>query len=82
MTTEQQTTAPATEPQGTHQYFLTLQVPTGGGFVIQTWSGTWTPPAGTTRHDFYRLLRDDIARNSPEFAHASVLFFDIQRNTL
>jgi hypothetical protein len=80
----QQTTAatPTAEEQGTHQYLITLQVPLSGGFSISSWAGTWTPPADCTRHDFYRLLREDIARNNPQFADASVLFFDLQPNRL
>lgn len=76
-------TTPAPAPQGTHQYLLTLQVPSGGGFSISSWTGTWTPPpTGTTRHDFYQMLRDDIARHNPQFADGSVLFFDLQPNHL
>jgi hypothetical protein len=76
-----QTTQTAKE-QGTHQYLLTLQVPISAGFAVSSWSGTWTPVAGTTRHDFYQVLRDDIARTAPQFASASVLFFDVQPNQL
>lgn len=77
------TTTTETAPeQGTHQYLLTLQIPMGGGFSISTWSGTYTPAPGTTRHDAYLALRDSIARAHPQFADASVLFFDLQPNQL
>ncbi|MFF7310540.1 hypothetical protein [Streptomyces sp. NPDC008137] len=77
-----ETTAPAAPQQGTHQYLLTLQVPMGGGFAVGSWTGTWTPHPGTTRHDLYLALRDDIARKNPEYGDASVLFFDVQSNQI
>lgn len=77
------TTTQAPAPQGTHHYVLTLQIPTGGGLSTSTWTGTWTPPEGAaTRHDFYRLLRDNIAQNNPQFTDAYVVFFDVQPNQL
>jgi hypothetical protein len=77
-----ETTTPATPPQGTHQYLLTLQVPMGPGFTVGSWSGTWTPRQGATRHDAYLALRNDITRQYPQYRDASVVFFDIQPNQL
>lgn len=75
-------TTETTPPQGTHQYLITLQVPTGAGYAVGTWTGTWTPTPGSTRHDFYKALREDITRNYPQYRDASVLFFDVQPNQL
>ncbi|MFI1678822.1 hypothetical protein [Streptomyces sp. NPDC020607] len=69
--------------QGSHQYLLTLQAPhPSGGFAISTWTGTCTPTEGTTRHDIYQQLRQDVEREAPNFAGASLLFFDLQPNQL
>jgi len=77
------TNAPETATaQGSHHYLITLQRPLNGGFSISTWSGECTPPEGAHRSGFYLWLREDIARAHPEFADASVLFFDIQPNRL
>ncbi|MGW1669029.1 hypothetical protein [Streptomyces sp. NPDC002324] len=82
MSNSTETTAQAPAPQGTHQYLLTLQVPMGGGLSTGCWTGTWTPPEGTTRHDVYQALRSDITSKNPEYRDASVLFFDVQPNQL
>ncbi|MGW4493791.1 hypothetical protein [Streptomyces sp. NPDC004376] len=71
-----------TTTQGSHHYLVTLQIPLGTGFAVSTWEGTWTPPEGYTRHDFYKAVRDDIAQKDPQLTSASVLFFDVQPNQL
>lgn len=68
--------------QGSHHYLITLQIPVGQGFAIASRDGTWTPPAGATRADCYRLLREALADTDPQLATGSLLFFDIQPNRL
>jgi len=82
MSNTQTTPAPAAAQQGTHHYLLTLQVPTGGGFYTSTYAGTCTPLAGSTRHDVYQQLRNEMARNNSQLAKATLLFFDLQPNRL
>ncbi|MET9510060.1 hypothetical protein ABZX62_16640 [Streptomyces flavidovirens] len=78
-TQTEQTTIPAPAPQGTHHWVMTLELP---GRMAMTASGTFTPPAGWTRHDMYRAIKDDIARENPELATANVMFFALEPNQL
>ncbi|MCC9312082.1 hypothetical protein LN042_34345 [Kitasatospora sp. RB6PN24] len=80
-TTATQSSNPAAE-QGTHFYVLTLQKPAGHGMAIATTSGTHTPPAGWTTHDFYLAARDDLERSQPELRGGVVVFFDVRPNQL
>ncbi|CAM5581406.1 MULTISPECIES: hypothetical protein [Streptomyces] len=65
--------------QGSHMYVLTLQ--NDGGHVC-TLSGTFSPLAGWSRHDFYTQLRTDASRRYPSMASATVLYFSLDKNTL
>jgi hypothetical protein len=78
----EQTTVPGVAEQGSHHFLITLQRPTGSGFGTADWSGTWTPPPGTTRADGYARIRADIAAAHPEFAQANVVFFTLEPNRL
>jgi len=79
MTTEQQTPAPAPQPQGSHHWVLTLELP---GRAMTTRSGTWTPPSGTTRYDVLKAIQNEIAQRDPEMARANVVFWSIEPNQL
>ena len=78
------TPAPAAPAQGTHHYLLTLQKPMhgSGGFMVNTFTGHCSPPAGMSRFDVYQRLFADVVGHSPELAGASTLFFDLQPNQL
>ncbi|MGK5448820.1 hypothetical protein [Streptomyces radiopugnans] len=75
----QQNTAPAARPQGSHHWVMTLELP---GRAMSTFSGTWTPPAGTTRHDVFTGIQADIARQNPDMARGNVVFFSLEPNQL
>ncbi|MFD9814484.1 hypothetical protein [Streptomyces sp. NPDC059080] len=74
-----QTTAPTVEQQGTHHWVITVELP---GRAMSTLHGTYTPPAGCTRHDVFQALKNDIARQSPDMARANVVFFALEPNQL
>jgi hypothetical protein len=77
MTAQTQQAAPV--EQGTHHYVLTLEAPGRGS---ATAFGTWTPPAGSTRHDVFTAIKADMVAQSPEFARANVIFFSIEPNQI
>lgn len=70
-------TTPTAEQQGSHHWVMTLELP---GYAATTRSGTWTPPPGTTRHDAYGAIRNEIATGHPEMAKANVMFFAFELN--
>lgn len=65
--------------QGTHHWVMTVELP---GRAMQTLYSTYTPPAGATRQDVFLAIKGDIARQSPEMAHANVVFFALEPNQL
>ncbi|WP_030811440.1 hypothetical protein [Streptomyces sp. NRRL S-337] len=65
--------------QGSHQWIMTVEMP---GQAMQTLYGTCTPGAGATRHDVFLDIKAGIAEESPQWAHANVVFFSFERNTL
>ncbi|MGW9079677.1 hypothetical protein [Streptomyces kronopolitis] len=65
--------------QGTHHWVISLELP---GRAMGTRYGTFTPPAGATRQDVFLAIKNDIARQSPEMAHANVVFFALEPNQL
>ncbi|MFE9802759.1 hypothetical protein ACFYP6_28450 [Streptomyces goshikiensis] len=80
MTTQNaQTPAAASTSQGSHHWVLTLELP---GRAAMTQSGTYTPPAGTTRYDAYQALRRYVAADHPEMSRANVMFFTLEPNQL
>ena len=69
--------------QGTHFWFMSLLVPTAGGFNTYRRSGHFTPERGTTRVDAFELLLAIVKEQSPELgADAVVISFDVQPNRL
>ncbi|WP_407552735.1 hypothetical protein QOM21_22775 [Streptomyces sp. Pv4-95] len=74
-----QNTAPAVQQQGTHQWVITVELP---GRAMETFYGTYTPPAGATRHDVFLGIKGDIALKSPDMARANVVFFALEPNQL
>ncbi|MER6037971.1 hypothetical protein ABT133_29365 [Streptomyces sp. NPDC001835] len=89
MTTPSQTTgttqttghAPAAGT-GTHHFVLTLQAPAGDGFLMHTFTGPITPPAGWTRAELLTELRDQIADNHPDYQGAHIVFWSLEPNAL
>ncbi|MFF3090669.1 hypothetical protein ACFVRB_37340 [Streptomyces nojiriensis] len=65
--------------QGSHHWVLTLELP---GRAAMTQSGTYTPPAGTTRYDAYLVLRLHVTADHPEMARATTMFFALESNQL
>ncbi|MFI0736838.1 hypothetical protein ACH4PU_01835 [Streptomyces sp. NPDC021100] len=74
-----QNTAPSNPPQGSHHWIITLELP---GRSSVTGSGTWTPPAGSTRHDVFTAIKSDITRQHPGLTTANVVFFALEPNQL
>lgn len=72
-------TTQATTQQGTYHWVMTVELP---GRAMETLYGTYTPPAGTTRHDVFLAIKNDIARQSPEMTRANVVFFAFEPNHL
>lgn len=68
--------------QGTHFWYLTLQVPVSRGLSHFTSWGTITPKRGQTRADVFAELFNRVIEERPEFAEANVIAFDLQRNKL
>ncbi|GAA5615821.1 hypothetical protein CP981_11205 [Streptomyces platensis] len=75
MTSQNQTV----QQQGTHHWVITVELP---GRAMQTLYGTYTPPAGATRHDVFLAIKNDLAQQSPEMARANVVFFALELNQL
>ncbi|MGV9892072.1 hypothetical protein [Streptomyces sp. NPDC003395] len=67
---------------GTHHFILTLQMTTGSGFCMATFSNDITPLPGRTRAQVYAGLREEIARSNPRLADANTVFFALERNQL
>ncbi|MCX4984544.1 hypothetical protein [Streptomyces sp. NBC_00572] len=67
------------QPQGTHHYVLTLDLP---GREMATWTGTVTPGTADTRYDVYVFLRKHVTADRPDFARANVTFFALESNAL
>ncbi|MET9436896.1 hypothetical protein [Streptomyces sp. NPDC006551] len=78
-TTAESTPAPTPASQGTHHWVMTLEHPKYGSASA---NGTWTPPAGYTRHDAFMTIRRDLTSRNPQLESANVVFFSIERNTL
>ncbi|MFF4011451.1 hypothetical protein [Streptomyces sp. NPDC001717] len=81
MTSQTSTSANNTQAaeQGSHMWVMTLEKP-GRGMTTQY--GTWTPPAGATRHDVFAALRGHIVAEHPEMASANTIFFSLEPNRL
>ncbi|MEU5543573.1 hypothetical protein AB0G85_14430 [Streptomyces sioyaensis] len=80
MTTQSaQTASPTVQPQGSHHWVMTVELP---GRAMNTLYGTWTPPQGATRHDVFMAIKTDITQQSPEMARANVIFFSLEPNQL
>ncbi|GAA3032423.1 hypothetical protein FHS39_002563 [Streptomyces olivoverticillatus] len=67
----------AQQPQGTHFFLITLDVP---GRMQFTSHGTYNPPEGVTRQDAYLAIRQHVVESRPEFQQANVAFFAFDRN--
>jgi hypothetical protein len=67
------------QQQGSHHWVMTVELP-----GLQTYSayGTWTPPAGATRHDVFMAIKKKIATEHPELATANVMYFALEPNQL
>ncbi|MGW7194987.1 hypothetical protein [Streptomyces chryseus] len=78
-TQTEQTTSSATTSQGSHHWVMTVALP---GRMAMTASGTFTPPAGWTRHDMFKAIQADVARENPELETANVMFFALEPNQL
>jgi hypothetical protein len=76
-TTSQQTATPAPQPQGSHFWLMTLEIP--GRFAF-TSHGAYTPRPGESRQDAYEEIRAYIASQNPELERANVSFFAFDRN--
>ncbi|MFE2548560.1 hypothetical protein ACFXGI_08435 [Streptomyces sp. NPDC059355] len=72
------TTTQATS-QGSHAWVLTLELP---GREMTTQYGTWTPPAGATRHDVFVALKEHLVAQQPQMASANTIFFSLEPNQL
>ncbi|MGG2461735.1 hypothetical protein ACO0M4_18275 [Streptomyces sp. RGM 3693] len=72
-------TSQTVKQQGSHHWVMTLELP---GRAMNTLYGTLTPPQGATRRDVFMGLKAEIAEESPEMAHANVVFFSLERNAL
>ncbi|MEN8650366.1 hypothetical protein ABCR94_06930 [Streptomyces sp. 21So2-11] len=79
MSTQTEKTTTAAASQGSHHWVMTLELP---GRMAMTASGTFTPHTGFTRHDTFKAIKDDIARQNPELATANVMFFALEPNQL
>jgi hypothetical protein len=75
-------TAQTSPPTGTHHYVLTLQAPTSSGFLVRTFSNSFTPPPGWTRAAVFSALVDEIVQSAPRYEGAQVMFWSMERNTL
>ncbi|OEJ40136.1 hypothetical protein AR457_16450 [Streptomyces agglomeratus] len=71
--------ATASQPQGSHLWIITLQVPGGAS---ATGHGTFTPPAHWTRRDAFRAVLAEMYKDAPELTGANVLFFSLEPNRL
>ncbi|MEU3772025.1 hypothetical protein AB0F11_02200 [Streptomyces sp. NPDC032472] len=71
------TATPAT--QGSFHWVLTLEVP---GRITATQFGTWNVRPGSTRHDVFLAIRQEVAGRYPELANANVMFFALEPNQL
>ncbi|MFE2710577.1 hypothetical protein ACFXKI_00950 [Streptomyces mirabilis] len=70
-----------TEP--THHYILTLQAQGRSGSVdVVTFSAAVTPPAGWTRHQFYKGLYAELTAKYEHLVGANTLFFLLAPNQL
>ncbi|MFE2539994.1 hypothetical protein [Actinacidiphila glaucinigra] len=52
---------------------------------LMTFSGTYTPAPGMTRHDVYTTIRADHVRQLPshiQSSHYQVTYFSLERNQL
>ncbi|MDX2642801.1 hypothetical protein ACFYYN_30845 [Streptomyces sp. NPDC001902] len=51
---------------------------------LMTFSGTYTPAPGMTRHDVYNTIRADHVRQLPSLiqGYCQVSFFSLERNQL
>jgi hypothetical protein len=73
----------ADSEQGTHFWFLTIQMPGEGGTTsVGSYQGTLTPSRKETRLDALNKLRDLVAKQYPKTKDGVVLAFDIQPNKL
>ncbi|MEU1312186.1 hypothetical protein ABZ419_25270 [Streptomyces cinnamoneus] len=67
------------QQQGSHHWVMTVELP---GHMTYSTYGTWTPPAGATRHDVFMAIKEQISKNNPELASANVMFFALEPNQL
>ncbi|GGR40841.1 hypothetical protein [Streptomyces netropsis] len=80
MTTQtEQSSIPAAQTQGSHHWIITLELP---GRLTSSLYGTWTPPAGATRHDVFTAIKNHITSANPDLTGANTMFFALEPNQL
>lgn len=62
------------QPEPTHCYILTLEVPNRGS---GTFSGSIHLPEGANRADVYAWIRRQVAAQHPELGGGTVIFFSL-----
>lgn len=74
-------TTPA--PQGTYHFIIAVQKPLpSGGYTVADWSGWFTPDPAWTRHDAFQWIKAEHARERPELAGGTTIFFPLEPNQL
>ncbi|MEV4611672.1 hypothetical protein AB0K43_03590 [Kitasatospora sp. NPDC049258] len=77
------TTVTTAAADRTYAWIITLQAWIGNGTLsVSTTDGNYTPPAGATRADAYRAIRESVTRQKPELANANTMFFSLEPNQL
>ncbi|MFB7707903.1 hypothetical protein [Streptomyces sp. NPDC056105] len=68
--------------QGTHFWFMVIQIPNWGGYCVTSYQGALTPKLGATRLDMFNEIRADIDEVDPQARGGAAIAFDIQLNEL
>lgn len=68
-------------PHGSHFWFMTIQWH-GNSNVTGSYSGVFTPAAGSTRWDALKHLFERVVAEYPDASDGTILAFDIQPNQL
>ncbi len=68
--------------QGTHFYFMSMQMSNARGFYTTDFQGVLTPKPGQTRLDLFNEIRADFEAREPRVRSGVVIAFDIQPNKL
>ncbi|ARZ68739.1 hypothetical protein SMD11_3095 [Streptomyces albireticuli] len=71
--------ARSVQPQGSYHWIMTVELP---GRMAKTLYGTWSPPAGASRHDVFMAIKQEMAADDPELGRANVMFFALEPNQL